>query len=286
MKKTFLFLLLSFCIHAVQAEDSVSVMTFNIRYDNSFDGLNAWSHRKENVGTMLRYYEPDILGMQEVLHNQLEDLRAMLPQYDFVGVGRIDGKEDGEYCSIFYKKDKYTLVGSGTFGLSEQPEKIGAKGWDAACERIVTWAILKDRRFGLEIAVFNTHFDHVGQVARRESSKLLLSSIEKLAGNRPVVVTGDFNGAQDSESIRLLMESGNLIDSRSVSPVVYGPSYSYHDFGRLEEAKREIIDYIFVKGNIEVKKYRVIDDSSCGYLSDHNPIILTIRPFRMPPILI
>ena len=278
MKKTLLFLLLLFCIHAVQAEDSVSVMTFNIRYDNGSDGANLWSLRKENVGTMLQYYEPDILGMQEVLHNQLEDIRAMLPQYDFVGVGRIDGKEDGEYSSIFYKKDKYTLVNSGTFGLSEHPDRIGLKGWDAVCERIVTWAILKDKKSEQEIAVFNTHFDHVGQIARRESSKLLLSSIEKLAGNRPVVVTGDFNGAQDSESIRLLTE-GNLIDSRSVSTVVYGPSYSFHDFGRLEETKREIIDYIFVKGNVEVDKYRVIDDSTCGhlYLSDHNPIEVKLR---------
>ena len=280
MKKTLLFLLLSFCIHAVQAEDSVSVMTFNIRYDNGSDGLNAWSLRKENVGTMLQYYEPDILGMQEVLHNQLEDIRAMLPQYDFVGVGRADGKEDGEYSSLFYKKEKYTLVGSGTFGLSEQPDQIGLKGWDAACERIVTWAILRDKKSGQEIAVFNTHFDHIGIIARRESSKLLLSSIEKLADDRPVVVTGDFNGAQDSESIQLLIE-GNLIDSRSVSTIVYGPSYSFHDFGRLEENQRNIIDYIFIKGNVEVDKYRIIDDSACGYLSDHNPIEikLRIRPY-------
>jgi len=277
MKKTLLFLLLSFCIHAVQAEDTVSVMTFNIRYENSSDSLNAWSHRKENVGAMLRYYEPDILGMQEVLHNQLENIRAMLPQYDFVGVGRADGKEDGEYSPIFYKKEKYLLFRSGTFGLSEQPDQIGLKGWDAACERIVTWAILRDRESEQEIAVFNTHFDHIGQVARRESSKLLLNLIEELAvGDRPVIVTGDFNGVQNSESIRLLTEGG-LIDSRSVSPIVYGPSYSFHDFGRLEEAQRDIIDYIFVKGNVKVDKYRIIDDSSCGYLSDHNPIILMVR---------
>ena len=276
MKKILLFLLLLFCIHAVRAEDNISVMTFNIRYDNSSDGLNAWSHRKENVGTMLQYYEPDILGMQEVLHNQLEDIKMMLPQYDYVGVGRADGKEAGEYSPLLFKREKYTLVHSGNFWLSEQPEKIGIKGWDAACERIVTWAILKDRESGQEIAVFNTHFDHIGQVARRESSKLLLHSIEELAGNRPVVVTGDFNGTPDSEPIRLLTESGNLIDGRSASPIVYGPSYSYHDFGRLEDSKREIIDYIFVKGNLDVKKYRIIDDSSCGYLSDHTPIILTI----------
>ena len=276
-KKLLTFVLFLFFIHAAQSENDIRVMTFNIRYDNPADGQNAWSHRKENVGTMLKYYEPDILGAQEVLHNQLKDIKKMLPLYGHVGVGRTDGKKGGEYCSLLFKKDRFDLLDSGNFSLSEQPNKIGIKAWDAACERIVTWAILKDKKSGKEITVFNTHFDHIGAIARKESSKLLLSFIETLAGNRPVIVTGDFNGTSDSEAIRILTEKKYLKDARSLSPIVYGPIYSFHDFGRMEESEKSLIDFIFVRGDVKVKKYRVIEDSSCGFLSDHNPIEIYVE---------
>ena len=154
---------------------------------------------------MIAYYAPDVVGMQEVVKNQLDDLKNRLPQYTALGVGRADGKEAGEYCSLFYKTDRFELIKNGNFGLSETPDTIGVKGWDAACERIVTWAILKDKTSGKKLAAFNTHFDHVGKVARRESAKLLLAKMHELAEGLPVILTGDFNGTVDSEPILSLI---------------------------------------------------------------------------------
>lgn len=254
-------------------ETDIAVMTFNIRLDTESDSTNAWSHRKENVGTMLRYYSPDILGTQEVLHNQLQDLRKMLPGYNSVGVGRADGKEAGEYCALFFNEQKFALINSATFGLNEHPEKIGEKGWDAACERIVTWCILKEIETGAQIAVFNTHFDHMGEVARRESAKLILKKIEEIAGDLPVILMGDLNGDPQSEPVQIILSSGELKDSRVISSKVYGPDFTFQDFWRLPENERELIDFIFVKDkNITVEKYRIIDDFASGYLSDHNPV--------------
>ena len=186
-----------------QPEAKVDVMSFNIRLDHVADSLNNWKYRKDAAAQMIAYYTPDVVGMQEVLKNQLDDLKNRLPQYTALGVGRADGKEKGEYCSLFYKTDRFDLVKSGYFGLSETPDSIGIKGWDAACERIVTWAVLKDKVSGKELAAFNTHFDHIGKVARRESAVLLLAKIREIASDLPVVITGDFNGTVDSDLQRL-----------------------------------------------------------------------------------
>ena len=228
---------------------------------------------------MIIYYAPDVVGMQEVLKNQLDDLKNRLPQYTALGVGRADGKEKGEYCSLFYKTDRFDLVKSGNFGLSETPDSIGIKGWDAACERIVTWAVLKDKVSGKELAAFNTHFDHIGKVARRESAVLLLAKIREIASDLPVVITGDFNGTVDSDPISVLTEGG-MQNTYFASDVVYGPAWSFHDFGRIPVEERQLIDFIFVNGQVVANKFRVIADKpDNGYLSDHAPILanLTIR---------
>ena len=217
--------------------------------------------------------------MQEVLKNQLDDLKNRLPEYTVLGVGRADGKEKGEYCSLFYKTDRFDLVKSGNFGLSEMPDSIGIKGWDAACERIVTWAVLKDKVSGKELAAFNTHFDHIGKVARRESAVLLLAKIREIASDLPVVITGDFNGTVDSDPISVLTEGG-MQNTYSTSDVVYGPAWSFHDFGRIPVEERQLIDFIFVNGQVVANKFRVIADKPDNvYLSDHAPILanLTIR---------
>lgn len=253
-------------------EAALKVMTFNIRLDHAGDSLNNWQYRKDNAAQMITYYAPDVLGMQEVVHNQLVDLKDRLPQYTALGVGRADGKEAGEYSSLFYKTERFDLLKEGTYGLSETPDRIGVKGWDAACERIVTWAILKDKESGKELAVFNTHFDHMGEVARRESAKLLLAKAQEIAGKLPVIVTGDFNGTPDSEPIRLIADGG-LKDTRMLAPVVYGPAWTFHDFGRIPLEKRTLIDYIFVSEGVEAVDYRVIQDTpDGGYLSDHTPV--------------
>lgn len=256
-----------------QPEAEINVMSFNIRLDHVADSLNNWKYRKDNVAQMVTYYSPDILGMQEVVKNQLDDLKNRLPEYTALGVGRADGKEKGEYCSLFYKTGRFDLIKNGNFGLSELPDTIGVKGWDAACERIVTWAILKDKMSGKQLAAFNTHFDHIGKVARRESAKLILDKINEIAAGLPVVITGDFNGTTDSEPVTILLQGG-MKNTRSIAEVVYGPTWSFHDFGRIPVEKRQLIDFIFVNQLLTASKYRVIEDQpEPGYLSDHAPIL-------------
>lgn len=259
-----------------QPEAKVDVMSFNIRLDHAGDSLNNWKFRKDNAAQMIAYYAPDIVGTQEVIKNQLDDLKSRLPQYTALGVGRADGKEQGEYCSLFYKTDRFELIKNGDFGLSETPDSIGLKGWDAACERIVTWAILKDKVSGKQLAAFNTHFDHVGEVARRESAKLILDKIKVIANGLPVIVTGDFNGTIDSEPITVLTEGG-MQNTYAKATTVYGPAWSFHDFGRIPVEARPLIDFIFVSGPITVDKCRVIGDKpDNGYLSDHAPILSSL----------
>lgn len=260
-----------------QPEAKVEVMSFNIRLDHAADSMNSWKYRKDHAAQMIAYYAPDILGMQEVVKNQLDDLKKCLPQYTALGVGRADGKEKGEYCSLFYKADRFELVKNGDFGLSETPDSIGKKGWDAACERIVTWAVLKDKLSGKEIAAFNTHFDHVGKVARSESAKLILEKIKQIAGDLPVIVTGDFNGTLDSEPIVVLTEGG-MKNACATAKVIYGPVWSFHNFGRIPLKDRRLIDFIFVNGPVEVERYRTIGDKpDNGYLSDHAPVLATLN---------
>lgn len=259
-----------------QPEAKVDVMSFNIRLDHAGDSLNNWKFRKDNAAQMIAYYAPDIVGMQEVLKNQLDDLKNRLPQYAALGVGRADGKEKGEYCSLFFKTERFDLVKNGDFGLSETPDSIGKKGWDAACERIVTWAILKDKTSGKQLAAFNTHFDHVGEVARRESAKLILDKIRTIAGGLPVIVTGDFNGTIDSDPIVILTEGG-MLNTHSKAKVVYGPEWSFHNFGRIPVEECSLIDFIFVSGPVTADKCRVIGDKpDNGYLSDHAPILTSL----------
>ncbi|MGL4852713.1 MAG: endonuclease/exonuclease/phosphatase family protein [Phocaeicola sp.] len=249
-----------------------SVMSFNIRYDNPADDLNGWAYRKSHVSDFITTNAPDLLGTQEVLHNQLVDLQAALPMYASVGVGRIDGKEAGEYCALFYKKERFDLLKSGTLGLSEYPDSIGLVGWDAACERIVTWAILKDKKSGSELAFFNTHFDHVGRVAQRESALLLLKHIENIAAGLPIVVAGDFNVTADSEALQTL-EKGGLKNTFKQAKEVSGPEWSFHDFGRTPMERRSLIDFVFVNNQFQVDACSMREEKpEETFLSDHLPI--------------
>ncbi len=283
-----LFIILPFIAFACgevkkQADTSaeLNVMSFNIRYDNPDDSLNNWQYRKERVANAILFYDADILGTQEVLHNQMIDLKQLLPGYESIGVGREDGKEKGEYSALFYKKDRFTVIESGYFWLSETPELAGSKGWDGACERIATWVKLKDKKSGKEMLTFNTHLDHVGVVARREGVSLILNKIAELGKGLPVILTGDFNAEPESEVIKQIINTTDekyLIDSRSVSPLVYGPSWSFHDFGKIPFEKRPLIDYIFVSKEIEVLKYGVLAETeNNNFLSDHAPILATIK---------
>lgn len=282
MKKLAYLLLGTLLVTSVKAQMPVelNVMTYNIRYDNPDDNQNNWKYRRDNAANAIRFYDADILGTQEVLHNQLQDLKERLSGYDVVGVGRDDGKEKGEYSALWYKKDRFTLLDSGNFWLSETPLIIASKGWDGACVRIASWVKLKDKKSGKSLFALNTHFDHIGVVARKESVKLILNKVAELSKGIPVIVTGDFNAEPESNVIKGLTDTSNnkhLIDSRTVSPIVYGPAWSFHDFGRIPLNERTLIDYIFVRNGVKVLKYGVLAETKDStFLSDHAPILVRI----------
>ena len=258
----------------------INTMSFNIRYDNPEDGDQNWHKRKANVIRMLNFYDLDIIGMQEVLVSQLNYLKENLPEYGVVGVGRADGKEEGEFTPVFYKKDRFKLVKTETFWLSETPEKV-SKGWDANLERIVTWVVLKERKTDKEVIFLNTHYDHRGVQARIESAKLLKSKISALAGGRPVILTGDFNSLPDSEPIQTLVnpkDKNSLIDSKKDAIYTYGPNWTSGGFDTRPFDKRRIIDYIFVKGISVVNRYAVFTEKLNEIcLSDHCPVFVQLE---------
>lgn len=260
----------------------LKVMSFNVRYDNpgDRDNGNGWEERRQRVSDAINFYDADIVGTQEVLAHQLEDLKVRLPEYAMTGVGREDGVTKGEYAALWWKRDKFDVVDSGNFWLSATPEVAGSMGWDGACVRIATWAVLRDRRTGREIFALNTHLDHVGQVARREGVLLILRRVAELAGGRPTVVTGDFNSTPDSDVVAHVTGvdvPGHLRDSRRESPLVYGPDWTYHEYFTLPVEKRVLIDYVFLGGPVTVRSYGVLAERNgeeC--LSDHCPVLVNL----------
>lgn len=280
MKYSIFYLLILFlpAILFAQQTEHLSVMTFNIRYDNPDDGVHNWKHRKEAAADLINQLEVDILGTQEVLHHQLEDLAARLPQYAHFGVGRADGKTMGEYSAVFYRSDKYELLDSGTFWLSLYPDSIASVGWDASMERIATWGILKSKTSGAVFAVFNTHFDHRGKEARSESAKLILQMIKKIGAGHPVILTGDFNGSPSSDPIQIIRNDGLLQDASLVAEDKEGPSWTFHDFGREAEKHRRQIDYVFISKEFSVKLYNNIFEAiGSTFHSDHNPVFVHLE---------
>ncbi|MDR1681734.1 MAG: endonuclease/exonuclease/phosphatase family protein [Prevotellaceae bacterium] len=282
MKKTHYFisilLLAGLCACTNQQPATFKVMTFNVRYDNPDDSLNSWPYRKDAAAEIIREYDVDVLGTQEVLHHQLNDLKDRLPGYDAIGVGRADGKEAGEYSAIFYKQDKFDEELSGWFWLSETPEVAGSKGWDAACERIATWAVLKEKHSHKRLFFINTHLDHVGQTARREGAKLLLDRVAALSDGLPVVITGDFNASPESDVIQQVLTGGIFFDTRLLATPAPEINGTFHGFGAIPVERRPIIDYIFVTGHVAVNAYTVVPEKrEAVYLSDHRPVYVEIE---------
>lgn len=289
MKKLFLMLLPLLAIacsgnegkEQTTGNQELKVMSFNIRYDNPGDSLNNWKFRADRVADAILFYNADVVGTQEVLSNQLADLKERISdRYGMVGVGREDGKEQGEYAALWYKKDRFELCDSGNFWLSQTPEVAGSMGWDGACVRIASWAVLRDKESAKELLALNTHLDHVGQVARREGITLILDRVRELRGDRPVVVTGDFNSTPESDVVAHITGDsipGHLTNTRTASPLVYGPLWSYHEFGKLPLEERVLIDYIFVGGPLTVDSYGVLAETNDGrWLSDHCPVLATM----------
>lgn len=274
-----IFFLLCFPMIAIS---QTNVLSFNIRYDTSKDGINQWNNRKEKVAQLITFHEADIIGLQEVLKSQLDDLENLLPSYTWIGVGRDDGKEAGEYSPILFQKNRFKLLKEGTFWLSETCDVAGSRGWDAACNRVVTWAYFKDKKQRKKFYFFNTHFDHRGVVARRESAQLILQKIQEIAGDNAFVLTGDFNGNPESEPYRILTNKEDEVDLQDAyfrsQTGHYGQLGTFSGFKALTEDDQNRIDYIFVPKKIKVLKHAILTDSWGGlFPSDHFPVLAVLK---------
>ena len=235
------------------------VASYNVRYDNPGDSLNNWKYRKDVMGKQILFHDFDIFGTQEALQHQLEDLLERLPHYDYIGVGRDDGKSDGEHSAIFYKTDMFQLLDNGDFWLSEDTTQPN-KGWDAVLPRICSWGKFREKSTGFVFFFFNVHFDHVGIIARKKSAKLILDKIKTLAGDLPTMLTGDFNVDQNSESYLVLNNSNILTDAYDIAQLKYGSEGTFNSFN-INVNSESRIDHIFVTNDFNVLKHGVLTDT-------------------------
>ncbi|WP_338873149.1 endonuclease/exonuclease/phosphatase family protein [Spirosoma sp. SC4-14] len=265
---------LSTQVSIAQKSEPINVATYNLRYNNKGDGVNAWPNRKEFVKALIRFHEFDIFGTQEGLRGQLNDI-AELNEFAFFGAGRDDGKEAGEHSAIFYRKDRFRMLESGNFWLSETPDKPG-KGWDATCcNRICSWAKFRDLKTKKEFFFFSVHFDHQGVEARRQSGKLMVARIKEIAKNDPVILVGDLNSTPDTEQVQTIQTL--LRDAHNVSAQPpYGPEGTFNSF-KFDAPMDKRIDYIFVSKQFDVLKYGVLTDAKeQRYPSDHQPVVAKV----------
>lgn len=267
------FLLMGFFSNA----QTLKVMTYNIRLDVDSDETNAWPFRKEYFSSQIQFYNPDVFGIQEAKPNQVIDISKALLEYNNVGIGR-DGIGQGESSNIFYKKERFTVKESNTFWLSETPNTI-SKGWDAALNRVCTYALFKDLKTKQLFWVFNTHLDHIGEQARTKGIELILSKIKELNTKKyPVILMGDLNSEPQDDRILLLKKA--MDDTRAVSiEKPFGPSGTFNNFKHNEPVSK-LIDYIFISKNsiLKVKKYAVLSDSKdLKYPSDHLPVYVEVN---------
>lgn len=252
-----------------------NIITYNIRMSTPADGVNAWPLRKEKVAGLLRFHQADIFNVQEALPEQMDDLATLFPDFDHVGVGRDDGKRLGEHMSIFFKKARFEKLNDGMFWLSGTPDKPGL-GWDAACNRTVTWIKLKDRITKKTFYVFDTHFDHRGNKAREESAKLILKSIKEInKENLPLILTGDLNLTKNSVPVQsILKELNDALDKSQTLP--YGPEGTSGGFD--VKVMRNKIDFIFINDKVGILRHGVLSDSfGLFYPSDHLPVLAEVK---------
>lgn len=266
------FMLAATCANA----QKITVGTFNIRYDNPRDSGNLWKERAPVVASLIRFHGFDVLGIQEGLINQLEDISTALSEYARYGKGRDDGGNAGEHAAIFYKKERFNLLLSGDFWLSETPGQPG-KGWDVTCcNRICSWVYLEDKTTHKKFYVFNVHYDHQGIIARKESSKLILKKIPEIAGNNPVLLTGDLNGNRESEWYRRLATSGILTDVYTKVKFPYANNSSANGFKT--PRGNDVIDHIFMTKQFAASRWGILTDTYFGkFPSDHFPVLAEVE---------
>lgn len=261
---------------------SVNVMSYNIRLDTEADGINQWKNRIIKVTGLLKKYNPDLFGVQEAMHNQMLDIQKGLTDYAFVGVGRDDGKERGEYSAIFYRKSRFEMLSEKTLWLSETPEVPGSKSWDAAITRVVTCALFRDKQSGKKFLYANTHFDHIGEEARKHSAQLIKYFVIGFqAGNRisgetklPVIVSGDFNSEPVDAPYQTMINGKDFLlhDSRPADNLT--GTFCGFEMNKME---CRTIDYIFHSQEWKSSRYQVIQDNDGRYYpSDHLPVVVTL----------
>jgi len=238
-----------------------NIATYNIRQLNEGDDRagNGWSMRAPHVAQLIQFHDFDIFGTQEGFKSQLEDLKTLLPGYDYIGVGRDNGADEGEHSAIFYDTSKFTVLDHGDFWLSETPEKPGL-GWDAVCVRICTWGHFRHSESGKEFLYFNLHMDHVGKKARVESALLVKKRLTELGATLPMFLSGDFNVDQFSPSYATIVEGDLLDDSHDKAGMVYEVTGTYNGYSA-EKYTESRIDHIFVSPNVEVLKYGILTDT-------------------------
>ncbi len=265
---------------AASQEISLNVLSYNIRLINPGDAPNTWNARKENVFSAMREAKPDVFGLQEAVYEQVVDMQNAFTGYKRIGVGRDDGKEAGEYSPVFFNAEKYTMLNSGTFWLSQTPSVPGSRGWDAACNRVVSWGKLKENKSEIVFFIFCTHFDHMGEMARRNSANLILHAVDSLAGKNPVIVLGDFNSTPDSEPFRIITDKTNpshLTDAMVISKSRSGPKYTFTGF-KVGAQPGTRIDYIFLKNSVQAVSFTVNANNNGEYYpSDHLPVSAVLK---------
>ncbi|CAM3418337.1 endonuclease/exonuclease/phosphatase family protein [Pontibacter korlensis] len=269
-------LLLLLCTTSILAQtNTMRIATYNIRYDNVNDTVNAWSKRLPVIADLVQFHDFDIFGTQEGLHHQLQGLNEELPGYAYIGVGRDDGKQKGEFAAVFYKKDKYKLLKQGNFWLSETPDKPG-KGWDADFPRVCTWGLFKEQGSGLEFYLFNVHFDHRGEQARKESVKLILQKVKDIAGKAPIILAGDFNFDQNDEKYKT-MSASDLKDAYHLAGKRYAHRGTFNGFEATRKTD-ERIDHIWLSPIFSVTRYGILTDTYANGLfpSDHFPVVAEV----------
>lgn len=261
MRKIFsigmLWLLISFCLQA----ETMVVATFNIRNANGGDSINGngWGQRCPYIAQLVQFHGFEIFGTQEGKYHQLQDLKAAMPGYDYIGVGRDDGKQAGEFSAIFYKTDRFEVLEHGDFWLSPETDHPN-KGWDAALPRICTWGKFKEKNSGFEFIYFNLHMDHIGVQARSESAKLILQKVKEQPSHIPVILSGDFNVDQTNESYALLNNSGVMRDAYEMADLRYAPNGTFNGF-HPDRMTTSRIDHIFLSDDFQVLKYGILTDT-------------------------
>ena len=263
MKKLFCLTAFIFLLASVDVSAQMLVASYNIRYKNSGDSVkgNVWEKRCQVICDQINFMSPDIFGTQEVLCGQLNDMVSRLDGYEYIGVGRDDGKTAGEYAAIFYKTDRLRLLDQGNFWLSETPDRPGL-GWDAACVRICSWGKFTGQNATNDEAFyfFNLHMDHVGVVARREAAKLIVKKIGEIAHDAPVIVTGDFNVDQKDEIYNIFTESRLLMDTYHAARMRFAENGTFNSFDT-DLYTESRIDHIFVSPSSRVESYGILTNS-------------------------